>query len=97
MLTYQDQSVDFVSNVPTQVQQHIMGIVDAGPMSKFNYHITLEVPNVHVYLIERNPLEGYTLCHVFSCDQIGQDYSYQHFSESQVITMNRLFSKPKPS
>jgi len=85
MLVYKSQSIDLASKLPVEVQKHITGIIDASPTSNFYGHIKMEIPNAYVYLIERNQLESYTLCHVFSCDQIGQDYSYKSFSEKEII------------
>ena len=37
------------------VKQHIMGIIDTSPDSQFHCHVTTEIPNVYVYLIEDDP------------------------------------------
>ncbi|MEK4277681.1 hypothetical protein [Paenibacillus sp. FSL R7-0026] len=74
-------------------KQHIIEIVDASPTSQFYCHITTEMPNVHVYLIEHNLLETYTICHCFSYDQFDEDYSYQNLSSIQVKMMNQFLQK----
>ncbi|MHA7579005.1 hypothetical protein ACX12E_01295 [Paenibacillus vandeheii] len=89
MLVYENQFPENCSILlPVDVKQHIMGIVDASPTSQFYCHVTTEMPNLYVYLIEHNPSEMYTVYHFFSCDQI--DYSYQSLSQSQINMMNQL-------
>jgi hypothetical protein len=84
----------FPANLSTllsvDVKQHIMGILDASPTSQFYCHVITEIPNIYVYLIEHNPLETYTICHIFSCDQIGEDFSYQSLSSNQINMMNQF-------
>lgn len=94
MLVFENQLPAIFSNLlSVDVRQHIMEIVDASPISQFYCHVATEIPNVYVYLIEHNPLETYTICHVYSCDQIGNDYSYQCLSASQINMMNQLVLK----
>jgi hypothetical protein len=91
MLAYENQFSTNDSNLfPSDVRQQLMGIVDASPTSQFHCHVTTEIPNVYVYLIEHNPSEEYSLIHVFFCDQIGEDYSYQCFSIDQIHRMHEL-------
>ncbi|QLG38569.1 hypothetical protein HW560_10950 [Paenibacillus sp. E222] len=91
MLMYENQFSANGSNLfPLDVKQHIMGIIDASPTSQIHFHVTTEIPNVYVYLIEHNSSEEYSLFHVFSCDQIGEDYSYQCFSIDQIQRMHEL-------
>ncbi len=91
MLVYENQVLaNCLTLFPVEVKQHIMGIVDASLTSQFHCHITTEIPNVHVYLIEHNLLETYTICHVFSYDQIGEDYSYLSLSSNQIKMMNQF-------
>ncbi|MFE6074709.1 hypothetical protein ACFVQB_09560 [Paenibacillus sp. NPDC057886] len=91
MLVYENQfPVNCFTLLPVDVKQHIMGIVDASPTSQFYCHVTTEIPNVNVYLIEHNPSEIYTICHFFSYDQIGEDYSYQSLSSNQINMMNQF-------
>lgn len=94
MLVYENQFPENCSILlPVDVKQHIMGIVDASPTSQFYCHVTTEMPNLYVYLIEHNPSEMYTIYHFFSSDQIGEDYSYQSLSSSQINMINQFVLK----
>ncbi|ETT31694.1 hypothetical protein MKZ07_16640 [Paenibacillus sp. FSL P4-0338] len=82
-------------NVSSDVKQHIMGIIEASPTSQFHCHVTTEIPNVYVYLIEDNPLECYSIFHAFSYDNIDPDYSYQCFTIDQIHKMHQFIEKAK--
>ncbi|WP_440114479.1 hypothetical protein [Paenibacillus sp. QZ-Y1] len=82
--------VNQLPDVSSDVKQHIMGIIDASPTAQFHCHVTTEIPNVYVYLIEDNRSESYSVFHVFSFDHIGQDYSYQCFTIDQVHKMHQF-------
>lgn len=86
MLVFENQLL----NVSSEVKQHITGIIDASPTSQFHCHVTTEIPNVYVYLIEDNPSESYSIFHVFSCDPIGPDYSYQCLAIDQIHRMHQF-------
>ncbi|WP_342437969.1 hypothetical protein NSS79_01240 [Paenibacillus sp. FSL L8-0436] len=94
MLVYENQfPVKSPFKFPQEVHQHIMDIIDASPTSQFFCHLATEIPNIYVYLFEHNPLEAYTICHIFSCDQIGEDYTYQSLSSSQIHMMDQFVLK----
>ncbi len=86
MLVFENQ----LSDISSDVKQHIIGIMDASPTSQFHCHVTTEIPNVYVYLIEDNRSENYSVFHVFSYDHIGRDYSYQSFSIDQMYRMHQF-------
>lgn len=91
MLVSENQFSANDSNLlPSDVKQQIKGIVDTSPTSQFHCHVTRELPNVYFHLIEHNSSEKYALFHVFSCDQIGEDYSYQCFTIDQIHRMHDL-------
>lgn len=73
--------------------QHIMGILDASPTSQFHCHVTTEIPNMYVYLIEDNRSESYSIFHVFSCDPIDPDYSYQSLTVDQIYKMHQFIEE----
>ncbi|SDM29388.1 hypothetical protein SAMN05428961_1135 [Paenibacillus sp. OK060] len=66
------------------VYQQILELIEGSPSSFFHWKVIEEKPNVDVYLIEQNTLEKYTVCHLFSFDQIGRDFSYQSLPLKQM-------------
>ncbi|WP_025693311.1 hypothetical protein [Paenibacillus zanthoxyli] len=89
MIIYENQfQANNFNILPGDVHQHIIGIIEASPTSQFYCHVQEEIPNVYVYLIENNQLEKYSVCHFFSCDQIGREYLYQSLPLEQI----RFFS-----
>lgn len=78
---------------PEKVQQHMLEIMDANPSAYFYCRIDKQEPNVHIYLIEQDDPEGYTLCHFLLYDQIGEDYTYQCLSAEHIQASSRLISQ----
>lgn len=76
-----------LTSVSSYVKQHIMEIIEASTTSQFHCHVTKEIPNFYVYLIEDNRSENYSVLHVFSYDLISPDYSYQQFTIDQIHKM----------
>ncbi|MEX3617779.1 hypothetical protein [Paenibacillus glucanolyticus] len=68
----------------TELHLHIMDIMESGPTANFFCRISENYPNTLICLIEENQLEYYTMCHIFSFDDIGSEYSYQTVTKEQI-------------
>ncbi|SDM29684.1 hypothetical protein SAMN05428961_11314 [Paenibacillus sp. OK060] len=85
------------SFLPTNVFRHISELKSASPNSQYFYKEINKTPNFFLCLIEQNHIEAYTLCHLYSYDQIGEDYSYQSLSLDQVDILTQFVSQLKIS
>lgn len=68
----------------TELYLHIMDIIGSSPTSNFFSRISENYPNMLICLVEQNQLESYTMCHIFSFDHIGKEYSYQTVTKEQI-------------
>lgn len=80
--------------LPTNLHRHIKQLIESSPTSEFicRKHKTTNL-NYGVYIIEHNEAEAYTVCHVFSYDLIGNDYTYQSISPEQVNILTHFISE----
>lgn len=67
-----------------ELHQHIIDIMESSPTSNFFCKISENYPNMLICLVEENQLETHTICHFFSFDHIGNDYSYQSIIKEQI-------------
>lgn len=67
-----------------ELHLHIIDIMESSPTSNFFCRISENYPNMLICLVEENQLESYTICHIFSFDHIGKDYSYQSIIKEQI-------------
>jgi hypothetical protein len=67
-----------------EIHLHIIDIMESSPTSNFFCKISENYPNMLICLVEGNQLESYTMCHVFSFDHIGNEYSYQTVTKEQI-------------
>ncbi|MNO36047.1 hypothetical protein D3C76_261100 [compost metagenome] len=78
---------------PMDLQEHIIDIIESGPTSQFYCKIVDNPPATHLYLVERNKFEEYILCHLFSFDQIGNDYLYQSLHAEHINSFNLFITQ----
>jgi hypothetical protein len=78
---------------PAVVRQNILEVIQAGPTSQFHCKIQQTHHNLHVYLIEDNRMEEYTMCHFFSTDTFGDDYLYQSMPLEHVESLAQFASQ----
>ncbi|KOP64849.1 hypothetical protein AMS62_06010 [Bacillus sp. FJAT-18019] len=71
----------------TELHLHIMDIMESSPTSNFFCRISENYPNMLISLVEENQLESYTMCHIFSFDHIGKEYSYQTITKEQIASI----------
>ncbi|MEW4428907.1 hypothetical protein AB1I68_15665 [Paenibacillus pabuli] len=80
--------------LPPILRRHITQLIESSPTSEFTCRQdNLTTPNYGFYIIEHNEAESYTVCHVFSYDHIGKDYSYQSISPKQVNMLSHFISE----
>lgn len=72
------------------LRQHILDIIESAPTSRFYAQVKEDLPNLVIYCIENNPLEAYTLCHLFLTDRLGLDYEYQGMSLMHVNSFQQI-------
>lgn len=76
--------------LPGCVRERIKAIMDAAPEAMFFCKIEDMNPSIRVYLLEHDPADDYTECHLLSCDRIGQDYEYLSLSVEQARSVERF-------
>ncbi|MEO2203889.1 hypothetical protein ABGV42_09070 [Paenibacillus pabuli] len=84
--------------LPSNIRRHITQLIESSPTSEFICRQDkTSTPKYGVYIIEHNDAESYTVCHVFSYDLIGKDYTYQSISPEQVNILTHFISELKIS
>ncbi|WP_145026158.1 hypothetical protein [Paenibacillus sp. Y412MC10] len=48
------------------------------------------IKTLYTNLVEHDPADDYTECHLLSCDRIGQDYEYLSLSVEQARSVERF-------
>lgn len=72
---------------------HVIEIMEASPTSRFSYKLVEQEPNFNVYLVESNEIEAIAICHLFSCDSLESNYSYQSITLDQVRSLTALLDE----
>ncbi|MEW6697342.1 MAG: hypothetical protein ACOY35_11420 [Bacillota bacterium] len=86
------------NKLPEYLRKSIMEIIDSDTTSRFYYKIYKAGYNFHVFLIEQNESENYTICHCFSSDIIdkaSQNFTYESMALTNAVLFTQLASAAK--
>lgn len=76
--------------LPKPMGHAVQSLVEASPTSQFFYNLSKENYQLYLYLIERNVLEEYMVCHCFSTDIFDTSFAYESMSLSSIQALSKM-------
>lgn len=75
-----------LNELPEIIRHAAAALLESDARSRFFGKLSQTNGRFLLYLIERNDVEAYTVCHCFSTDKLEQDYAYESMPLEEVET-----------
>lgn len=76
--------------LPQQIRQAVLILIESDPSSYFYYQLTKSSIQTHLFIIEHNLQEKFTMCHCFSTDICDKDYTYESMPLSKIQMLFKI-------